>query len=330
VRRLYEYLVAAIGLAAFLIGLGGVISVLIQSGAGRLLGDGLREQLAWSTAALLAGLPVWLLPWRRAQLAAAAPGPAGVDERRSALRRLYLYLFIFAATMTVLSSAVYVVYRLLSLLFGARFGSLFVDLGQALAFILIGVAVWVYHGLTIRADNQRNRQARASKLAGQSVVVVSGNGDAFGPALVEALRRELPELAPGLIDAAAPVDESARTALNERLAAAGLIVGDWQALGGAALGGLRPAIEASPACKLLVPARHAGWDWAGVDRWTPPALVAQTVYAVSQWAEGEEIRPSRPQSAASLVLIIAGVLVAVFVVAPLLIGLVFLIVNGGF
>ena len=328
VRRLYEYLVAAIGLTAFLIGLGGVISVLIQSLA-NLMGLGLREQLALSAAALLAGLPVWLLPWRRSQLAAAVPAAAGVDERRSTLRRLYLYLFIFAATMTVLSSAVYVVYRLLSLFFGESGGSLFVDLGQALAFIGLGVAVWVYHGLTIRADNQRNRQAHAAKLAAQRVAVVARPEDPFVPALLAGLRRALPDLAPDVVDLTEPQDEPARAALEARLASAGLIVASWNLLAGGAPSALAQAIRASPAHKLLVPDRGDGYDWAGVDRWAPPALVAQTVHGVGQWAEGETIRPARPQSAGGIVLIIAAILVVVFVVLPAVFS-VFMMLGGGF
>lgn len=316
VRRLYEYLVAAIGLTAFLIGLGGVFSVLFQSAASNGLGHGLREQLAWSAAALLVGLPVWLLPWRRAQLAAADPGATGVDERRSTLRRLYLYLFIFAATMTVLSSAVYLVYQLLSLLLGERFGSLFADLGQSLSFILIGVAVWVYHGLSIRGDNQRNRQGRASRLAAQRVAVVAGAEDPFSLALLAALRRALPELEPELIDPATPRNDEAHTALSARLAATGLIVGNWSVLA-AVPAALEQAIRLSPARKLLVPARVDGYDWAGVDRWTEPALVGQVVHAVSRWADGEEIRPARQQSAASVAVIIAAVLLGLQVVIPL-------------
>ncbi|MGB8648727.1 MAG: DUF5671 domain-containing protein, partial [Anaerolineae bacterium] len=105
IRRLYLYLVAAIGLGALLGGLAGDISVLIRTIAGDPFGSTLREPLAWFTAALVAGLPVWLLPWRSAQLTADRPGPQGSDERRSIVRKLYLYFYLFAASMTVLGSA---------------------------------------------------------------------------------------------------------------------------------------------------------------------------------------------------------------------------------
>ncbi|NTU79242.1 MAG: hypothetical protein HGA45_07535, partial [Chloroflexales bacterium] len=96
VRRLSWYLVASIGLAAALIGLGSITSVLIRALGAPSFGDDLREQLAWALAALIAGLPVWALIWRKAQGLAALDGPGGDAERGSLARRIYLYGFLFA------------------------------------------------------------------------------------------------------------------------------------------------------------------------------------------------------------------------------------------
>lgn len=312
VRRLYLYLIAAVGLAAFLVGLSGDISVLIRSLGGQFFGPDLKEQLAWFTAALIAGLPVWLLPWRQAQVSAVAAGNAGAEERRSVVRKIYLYFYLFLATMTVLSSAVYIVYRLLSIILGAgRGGNLFSDLGQAIAFSIIAIGVWLYHGFAVRGDGQLNKREQTQRLGELRVTVVNVDDGRLGAGLVESLRRELPGLnvniiGPALNDAAA-----------NQLAEAGLIVGPWDMA--VASGPVSPefaqAIVASPARKLLIPARVAGWEWAGVDRWNVEAIIQQTVRAVNQILEGEEVKPARPLGAGAIIGIIIGVPVLLILLA---------------
>ncbi|MBX0329092.1 hypothetical protein K2Z83_15550, partial [Oscillochloris sp. ZM17-4] len=161
VRRLSWYLVGSIGLAAALIGLGGVLSVLIRALGAAGLGNDLREQLAWSLSALLAGLPVWALIWRRAQGAAVADGPAGDDERGSLVRRIYLYGFLFIATLTILGGLVYIISRLLRVALGDPLpGSLLADLAQAIAFSAIAAGVLAYHGVILRGEGRRSQAAR--------------------------------------------------------------------------------------------------------------------------------------------------------------------------
>jgi hypothetical protein len=320
-RRLYWYLVAAIGLAAFLVGLGGDLSVLIRSLSEQYFTDDLREQLAWCTAALLAGLPVWLWPWRRAQLAAV--GAAGAEERRSIVRKLFLYFYLFVATLTVLSTLIYIVYRLLSLALGElATGNLLADLAHAIAFALMAVGVWLYHGAALRGDGRLNQQEQAQRLAEVQVVVVDGGDGRFGRAVLEGLRRELPGLrlnSIGLNPAAAqamggvtPVAEQ-----PQRLAEAGLIVGPWNiaVADGQTAGEIARAVVASPARKVLYPARAAGWEWAGVDRWNADAGVRQTVQAVKQCLAGEEIRPARPLGAGAIIAIIVGGAIVLYLLA---------------
>jgi hypothetical protein len=77
---------------------------------------------------------------------------------------------------------------------------------------------------------------------------------------------------------------------------------------GTATDDISGAVVASPARKLLIPLRAEGWDWAGVDWWDSEALVRQTVRAVKQIVEGEEIKPIRPLSAIAIIGTIIGVL----------------------
>ncbi|NTW96921.1 MAG: DUF3842 family protein, partial [Oscillochloris sp.] len=324
VRRLSWYLVGSIGLAAALIGLGGVLSALIRALDAASFGDDLREQLAWSIAALAAGLPVWALIWRRAQGAATPDGPAGDDERGALVRRIYLYGFLFVATLTILSGLVYIVFRLLRAALGDPLpGSLLADLAQAIAFSLIAAGVLAYHGGILRGEGRRRQAAEATRAAELRVAVLDLADGSFGRAVVERLRRELPGLALrpiGLTPAAATAMGAAADprGLPAQLAEADLIVGPWQvAVPQTAGAEVAQAVGASPARKLLLPSLAEGWAWAGVETWSDEAASGQIVHAVRQVLSGEPIQPARPMTPLAIVGTIIGVILLLIILVSL-------------
>ncbi|NNJ11417.1 DUF3842 family protein [Chloroflexales bacterium ZM16-3] len=322
VRRLSWYLVASIGLAAVLIGLGGVLSALIRALGSSTFGNDLREQLAWSLAALISGLPVWVLIWRRAQGAAEADGPAGDDERGSLVRRIYLYGFLFAATLTILSGLVYIVFRLLRVALGTSpEGGLLADLAQAIAFSGIAAGVLAYHGGILRGEGRRRQAAEATRAAELRVAVLDLDEGTFGRALVERLRHELPGLAIspiGLTPAAAAAMGAAADprGLAAQLAESSLIIGPWQiAVPQAAGAEVAQSVGDSPARKLLLPAPAEGWDWAGVELWSGEDAINQIVVAVRQVLGGDPIRLVRPVAPLTIV---GGVLLLILLLILIL------------
>ncbi len=333
-RRLYRYLIAGVALAAFLIGVSGDLAALIRALMGEFFGAGLKEQVAWFSAAMVAGLLVWLVPWGRAQRDAVRLGPAGADERRSVVRKIYLYFYLFVATMTMLGSAVYIVFRILSLLLGQQStGNLLADLGQAIAFSLVALGVWLYHGYALRGDGQRAQQEKVERLAGMRIAVLDVGQGTFGRALLAQLRREWPGLNVmpiGLTAAAAEAMGADRAAdsPHAQLHEAALIVGPWQiavagAAGGAVSAELANAVVASAARKLLVPAHADGWDWVGADGGDESALVQQTARAIKQVIEGEEVRAAR----SSAVNVVIGLFFA-FMLLCVLLQLIPLLLSG--
>jgi len=327
VQRLYLYLIAAVGLSALLVGLSGDISVILRA-LEESFGSGLREEFAWFTAAIIAGLPVWIVPWRQAQAVAVATGPAGADARRSVVRKIYLYFFLFLATMTVLSSAVYIVFRILSMVLGEELLTI-TELGHAISFSIIAVGVWLYHGMTLRGDGQLAKREQASRLAALRVAVVDVGEGRFGRAVIDELEREIPDISLDPIVLTPKATESADTDANQEVIAtqlteAGLVVGPWViAVAGGASGAvsakIAEAVVSSPARKLLVPLRSEGWEWAGVDRWDPEAIVRQVVFAVKQVLAGKAVKAHRPMSAGAIIGIIIGVLILLILLAiPLL------------
>lgn len=317
VRRLYLYLVAGIGLSALLTGLGGDASVIIRA-LDRGFGSGLREELAWFTAAIVAGLPVWILPWRQAQTRAILPGPAGVGARGSTVRKIYLYLFLFIATMTVLSCAVFILFEILSWFLGSDAPTMS-ELGHSIAFGVIAVGVWLYHGFVLRGDHRLSGQAQVTQMKDLDIAIVDVGDGQFGRALAEALERE----SPGLSLEPVLLGQSSDEEVAARLVVAGLIVGPWMiavpgGAGGAVSLAVSQAVMHNPARKLLIPTRTTEWEWAGVERWDADDLVRQTVRAIGQIAAGEGARLVRPLGAGSVIAIIAGALFLLFMLLVLI------------
>lgn len=301
IQQVYRYLVAAIGLGALLAGLGGDISLLIRYLSGARFVQGVPQEAATFTAMIIAGLAVWILPWRQLQLAASAPGPAGDRESQSVVRKAYLYFYLFVATATVLGSGVYLVARLVGLALGvSQSGNLLADLGHAIAFSLIAVGVWLYHGSVLRADGRRQSAVQAQRLASFRVAVVDSGDGSMGQALRVRLERELPELALQCVGLTPEANAALGTCADAvdapaLLAQADLIVGPWTTVlcGGNVGAEVAQAIAASPAHKVLLLTREGGWSWAGTGKLKPQEAIRQAVRAVKQIAAGEEIKASR-------------------------------------
>jgi hypothetical protein len=287
-----------------LLGLGGNVSVTIRS-LDQGLGDAaLRGELAWFTATIIAGLLVWAAHWRPAQNRALAPGLAGLAARRSTARKIYVYFFLFAATMTALFSAVFIVSKFLGLLLGLD-APILGELAHAIAFGALAVGVWLYHGFILRSDRRLSKQEQARQLKDLRVIVVNVGQGRFGRDVFQALRREMPGLQPGVLTLSAAADPEK---VASQLAQASLIVAPWTITmpGEARSPQVFQAMTDSPARKLLVPTRPQGWEWAGVERWDAQALVQQTARAVRQMAMGEQVRPVRSLSVGAVIGIVIG------------------------
>jgi hypothetical protein len=179
-KRLYNYILAFIGLAVAFIGVASLFAFLIDmiTGFGILMDDARRGRLATSLSSLLVGLPLWLLMWRPMQEEAIAPGEMGDHARRSVLRKTYLYLVLFGSVIGVMATAVALVYQLLRAVLTADPGTDFVNniLNLIQLLFLFGV-VLMYHLNVLRQDGASTADSLADKQSGYSVLVLdSGNG----------------------------------------------------------------------------------------------------------------------------------------------------------
>lgn len=301
-RAWYPYVMAMLGMGAALAGLSAVVNILIRALAGMPLVDSGREQLAWGTAVLLMGLPLWALVWRTVQPWAQQAGAAG-DRARSALaRKVYLYLYLLIGTLSFLIAAVYLIYRLVGLALGGigESESFGLDAAEAGAMALIAAGAWLLHFQALRGDGDLAARSLAGRLAAWPTLLLAADGETSAD-LEAALRRELPELPLSRLDGAADTD-----ALN---AAALLIVPGAAAMGATPLAA---AIAAAPGRKLYLPAGAA--DWVGVEAWSAEDLAEHLARAVNQVAAGHAVSLRRPMG--------VGAMIATGIAAAILLGVI--------
>jgi hypothetical protein len=179
-KRLYNYVLALIGLVVSFVGVATLFSFIIDmvTGSGILMSDSTRGGLATSISSLIVGLPLWLVMWRPMQAEAMAQGAMGDHARRSVLRKTYLYLVLFGSVIGGMATAVGLVYQLLRAMLTGEPGSNFVnEILNLIQLLFLFAVVLMYHLNVLRQDSASTADALAEKQSGYSVLVVdSGNG----------------------------------------------------------------------------------------------------------------------------------------------------------
>ena len=179
-KRLYNYILAFIGLVTAFIGVATLFSFIIDmvTGTGVLMSDSTRGTLATSLSSLIVGLPLWLAMWRPMQSEAMEQGELGDHARRSVLRKFYLYLVLFASVIGGMATAVGLVYQLIRVLLGGDTGIGFVsDLLNFIQLLFLFGVVLMYHLNVLRMDGVSTADSLASKQNEYSLLIVdSGNG----------------------------------------------------------------------------------------------------------------------------------------------------------
>ncbi len=153
IRRLYTYTVALIALLAFASGVSGLLwtlGELILGVPGALIGDTWRSDVSQFATLVLVSLPVWALHWR--------PRVASDDEVRSLARRLYIYLSLIGAMLSLLVASAFALYRVIGLLLGSGSSvDVLSDLAHAAAVAIVAAVTAAYHWRVLRLELQRSR-----------------------------------------------------------------------------------------------------------------------------------------------------------------------------
>ena len=159
-KRLYGYILSALGLGASFVGIALVLSFVIDLATSNAFwGGSLRPRLAGAISTLVVALPLWLLTWRPMQAEALSDGEIGEHTRRSNIRRAYLYLALFAGVIGGMASAVGLVYQLVNaLLSGAPSANFLPEALNAAQLLVLFAVLLVYHLNCMRRDGAQTGQ----------------------------------------------------------------------------------------------------------------------------------------------------------------------------
>ena len=283
-RRLYFYILSAIGLGATFISLSMLLSFVISVSLGNLLWTGtLRPRLAASLATLLAGLPLWLLTWRPMQAEAMAAGDPGDHARRSLVRKIYLYLALFVSVIGGMIAAVSLLFLLIRTLLGDRPTGFTQSLLNYVQLLFLFILMGVYHGLTLRRDGRMAAHALTAKHALFPVLIFDPGGeDPFAPTMLTAFQKQTPRLPASIQPITQPIPEESLAEVKAAIVPGDLALNPPEAF--------RLWLRDFDGSKLIVPRAAASWIWSGGTGRSLQATAGQVAQAVRQLAEGQEVR----------------------------------------
>lgn len=300
--RLYLYSLSFVGLSATFVGLQqllwGVLGVLFsQNGLGA---AALRDQIARALAALLVGLPVWIVTWRAVARQAADPAESGEYARRSLVRRSYLYLILFIGVLGVMFSTGRLLYQLLLALLGDPPANLLLEVLQQFSLLLLFAVLAVYHWMVLRRDGRLAQGLLAKRYAQYPVLIIAPDENEFGFVLADTLQRRVP----GLPVAVQPLSQGAPDA-SLSLARAVILPADLALRPTEAL---RLWLQGFTGDRLVIALPGPGWYWIPSSRRRLESLARQAAQAVRQLAEDQTPGPGRDLSAWTIVLYVFAAL----------------------
>jgi len=288
-RRLYYYILSAIGLVSTIIGLNLLLLFIID----RLLADvswttNLRPHLSAALAVLLVSLPLWWLTWRPMQQDAIQVSDSGDHARRSLVRRIYIYAALFVSViggMIVTGGGLFLLLR--NLLGDVQTGLLRAVLSD-LELLVLFVVVGLYHGFALRHDGRMSAEALNRKHAAFPALLLDPGDPAFVADLTGYLSQQLPHLPVQVHPASQPLSSDLQSSLKAVLLPGDLAFNPPQHL--------VTWLDGFQGTKVVLPRPAKGWLWSVASQRNLQEQYRQVSLLLRQLAEGQEARLQSPAS----------------------------------
>jgi uncharacterized membrane protein len=321
VGRFFRYLFAILGLSAAFIGIYRLLSTLflLLVSPPVLGGQVISEEMAAGMAALIAGLPVWLLSWRPLASEAIQEDESGDRARRFVVRRIYLFLAIFAGVLGGMFSAAALLYQVFQAVLGDPTPDLLQRALDYLLLILLFAGLAGYHAVQLRSDSRLSEQSLSRRHARYPVLILAPDEPAaseeaeeqqFTALIVAALQSQAPAIPVAVHSYSQGVPDESLAAVQAVILPSELVARPEE--------GIRLWLQAFNGPRLVVPTPAAAWWWVFGSGRSLPSLARQTARMVKELAEAEEPQPPRDASPWMTLIYIFAALFALLLVLLLL------------
>jgi hypothetical protein len=182
VDRLYDYLLAAVGLVVTAGGIATLITYAMWAVVGTEITGSDRSAIAVALTLLIVGAPLWGVYWARAQRARKRHG---ADEIQATIRRIYVFSVLGITGLVALVSLIVLVYLLVRAILDGNVGAeMFDDMAVPIALVATTGAVAGYHFTIMRED--RATAPKPVAAAVRYVILITEDGADLRSAIVDA------------------------------------------------------------------------------------------------------------------------------------------------
>ena len=182
VDRLYEYLLAFVGLGVTAAGIATLITYSVWAIVGTEITGTDRGAIAVALTLLIVGVPLWGVYWWRAQRERKRQG---IDEAQATTRRLYVFVVLGISALVALVSLLVLVFAFVEAILDGSVGAeMFDAMAVPFALLLTAGAVAGYHFMVARED--RSTTPKPAKAAVRDVILITADGAELRSAIVDA------------------------------------------------------------------------------------------------------------------------------------------------
>ncbi|MBE0409499.1 MAG: hypothetical protein IBX69_07190, partial [Anaerolineales bacterium] len=253
-RRLYLYILAALGLTAAFIGVHTTIIFLVDYSLGEISWDVIsHSNLASSLASLAIGLPLWFITWRPMAIEAKISNEAGDYARRSLVRKSYIFLFLFLGLMGVMFSTGMLIFINLRTILGDPPDHLVAEQLRLFTSLILFALLLGYHWRILRKDIRLAESILSKKHAKYPVLVLASEDTDLIMNLVEALRRQVPAMPVSIHRVSQGTPDEILSAAKAVILPAELVANPPE--------GLRVWLKTFSGEHVVLPTPADGWHW---------------------------------------------------------------------